>query len=112
MTRFLQLFFSFQSVFRPTEGKDYISFYLLLGIWSFLIKTGIWIILFQLQKVCLTLETKTHKYHMRAIITRGFTEVGRAPLIHFQKIFFQKEFLYITISQIVQILYMNHYCIG
>jgi hypothetical protein len=38
-----------------------------------------------------------------------FTEVGRAPLIYFQKIFLQKGFLYIKISQRTQILCMNHY---
>ena len=37
------------------------------------------------------------------------TEVGRAPLIHFQKIFFQKGFLQIQISQRTQILYMDDY---
>ena len=39
----------------------------------------------------------------------GCTEVGRAPLIHFQKTFFQKGFLYIKISQIDLILFMDYY---
>ena len=39
----------------------------------------------------------------------GCTEVRRAPLIHFQKTFFRKGFLCIKISQIDQILCMDHY---
>ena len=51
-------------------------------------------------------------YHLNAkkwIQLSYWTEVGRAPLIHFQKTFFRKGFLYIKISQIDQILCMDHY---
>jgi hypothetical protein len=46
---------------------------------------------------------------MNALSGKQCTEVGRAFLIHFQKIFFQKQFLCIKISHRTQILCMDRF---
>ena len=50
-----------------------------------------------------------YEWQFQKCVLSQCTEVGRAPLIHFQKIFFRKGFLYIKISQRTQILCMDHY---